>query len=79
MRTSTSPIDDRPLQIHVDPNVKPHAVHTPIPVPAHWRADVKAAIYKVAGLVKDTSKDFDGGMLGVKILVQDPLGKKWHI
>ena len=31
-----------PLQIHVDPKAKPHAVHTPIPVPVHWQKAVKS-------------------------------------
>ena len=30
-----------PLKIHVNKNIKPHAVHTPIPVPINWKKSVK--------------------------------------
>ena len=30
------------LQLFVDPNVKPHAVHTPAPIPIHFCQEVKA-------------------------------------
>ena len=30
-----------PLKLHVDPNAKPVAVHTPAQVPLHWREAVK--------------------------------------
>ena len=33
-----------PLRIMVDPNATPIAYHTPIPVPLHWRDDVKAGL-----------------------------------
>ena len=33
-----------PLKLDVDPNVTPHAVHTPLPVPIHWQAEVKAQL-----------------------------------
>ena len=33
-----------PLRLMVDPNAKPIAVHTPIPVPIHWRDAVKAGL-----------------------------------
>ena len=31
-----------PLKLMIDPEATPFAYHTPIPVPLHWRADVKA-------------------------------------
>lgn len=30
-----------PIQIHMDPNAQPTAVHTPAPIPIHWREKVK--------------------------------------
>lgn len=33
-----------PLRIDVDPSVTPTAVHTPIPVPVHWKKEVKAQL-----------------------------------
>ncbi|RLJ22718.1 hypothetical protein DJ031_00320, partial [bacterium endosymbiont of Escarpia laminata] len=33
-----------PLQLMIDPDAKPFACHSPIPVPLHWRADVKAGL-----------------------------------
>ena len=33
-----------PLQLFVDPNVKPHAVHMPAPIPIHFHQEVKAGI-----------------------------------
>ena len=33
-----------PLEIHVDPEAEPQAVHTPIPVPVHWQKSVKAGL-----------------------------------
>ena len=33
-----------PLQLMVDPNAKPVAVHTPVPVPIHWQHDVKMGL-----------------------------------
>ena len=33
-----------PLQFIIDKNAKPHAVHTPIPVPVHWQKAVKAGL-----------------------------------
>ena len=33
-----------PLELHVDPEAKPIAVHKPIPVPLHWQQEVKASI-----------------------------------
>ena len=33
-----------PMKIDVDQNATPDAVHTPIPVPIHWRNDVKAQL-----------------------------------
>lgn len=32
---------DPPLKLMVDKDVTPHAIHTPIPVPAHWMKAVK--------------------------------------
>ena len=33
-----------PLKLIVDKDAKPHAVHTPIPVPAHWQKSVKEGL-----------------------------------
>ena len=33
-----------PLEIDIDPSITPTAVHTPIPVPIHWRDEVKAQL-----------------------------------
>ena len=33
-----------PLDLHVDPEAKPIAVHKPIPVPLHWQQEVKQSI-----------------------------------
>ena len=33
-----------PLKIDVDPQITPSAVHTPIPVPVHWKDEVKAQL-----------------------------------
>lgn len=33
-----------PVKLMVDPEAKPVAVHTPIPVPMHWQAKVKAGL-----------------------------------
>ena len=33
-----------PLEINVDPTVKPSVIHTPIPVPVHWQKEVKAQL-----------------------------------
>ena len=33
-----------PLQLNIDANAKPVAVHTPIPVPLHWQEEVKAGL-----------------------------------
>lgn len=33
-----------PVTVHFQPNATPHAVHTPIPVPHHWKEKVKADI-----------------------------------
>ena len=33
-----------PLEIDIDPSVTPSAVHTPIPVPIHWKDDVKSQL-----------------------------------
>ena len=33
-----------PLKLMIDPEATPFAYHTPIPVPLHWRADVKAGL-----------------------------------
>ena len=30
-----------PIKIHVDPDAKPPAVHTPAPIPIHWRETIK--------------------------------------
>ena len=34
----------RPLDIHFKENVIPNAVHTPIPIPHHWKKEVKQDI-----------------------------------
>ena len=34
-------MDTKPVHIHVDPEAKPHAHHVPIPVPFHWKEQVK--------------------------------------
>ena len=33
-----------PLKLIVDSEAKPHAVHTPIPVPVHWQKALKASL-----------------------------------
>ena len=33
-----------PMKIDIDPNITPSAVHTPIPVPVHWKAEIKAQL-----------------------------------
>ena len=33
-----------PLELHVEPEAKPIAVHKPIPVPLHWQQEVKESI-----------------------------------
>ena len=33
-----------PLQRMVDPSATPVAIHTPVPVPIHWRDDIKAGL-----------------------------------
>ena len=33
-----------PMKIDIDPNITPSAVHTPIPVPIHWKAEIKAQL-----------------------------------
>ena len=30
-----------PISIHIDPSAKPTAVHTPAPIPVHWKEEVK--------------------------------------
>ena len=36
--------DSPPIQLHVDPEAKPYAIHKPRPVPIHWRDQVKAEL-----------------------------------
>ena len=36
----------KPVHIHLKENAKPHAIHTPIPVPIHWREEVKSSLDK---------------------------------
>ena len=33
-----------PLKLNIDPSVVPTAVHTPIPIPVHWKEEVKAQL-----------------------------------
>ena len=40
------PMEGPPLELHVDPEAKPIAVHKPIPVPLHWQQEVKASMDK---------------------------------
>ena len=37
-------MDGPPLHLMIDPDAKPVAHHTPIPVPIHWQEDVKAGL-----------------------------------
>lgn len=37
-------MDGPPLKLMVDPNAQPVAVHSPVPVPVHWREDVKKGL-----------------------------------
>ncbi|KAK3704765.1 hypothetical protein QZH41_000934 [Actinostola sp. cb2023] len=37
-------MDAVPMRLMVDPDAEPVAHHTPVPVPLHWQADVKAGI-----------------------------------
>ena len=34
----------KPMRLMVDPNAKPVAKHTPVPIPIHWQTDVKAGL-----------------------------------
>ena len=34
-------METKPVHIHLKPDAKPHAQHVPIPVPFHWKSDVK--------------------------------------
>ena len=36
--------DSPPLRLHIDPSVKPTAIHTPSAIPRHWVNDVKAGL-----------------------------------
>ena len=44
-------ISGPPLEIDVDPSVKPSAVHTPLPVPVHWQKEVKAQLDRDQGYI----------------------------
>ena len=33
-----------PARIHLKPDSQPHARHTPIPIPFHWKEDVKKSL-----------------------------------
>ena len=35
---------DPPMRLMVDPDAKPVAHHTPVPVPLHWQSEVKAGL-----------------------------------
>ena len=37
-------IEGPPMRLLINPTAEPVAVHTPIPVPIHWREEVKAAL-----------------------------------
>ena len=37
-------IDGPPMRLMVDPNAEPVAHHTPVPVPIHWKEEVKAGL-----------------------------------
>ncbi len=37
-------MDGPPLQLMVDPDASPVAVHTPVPIPIHWRDEVKQGL-----------------------------------
>ena len=37
-------MDTKPLHLMIDPEAKPVAYHTPVPVPIHWQDDVKAGL-----------------------------------
>ena len=37
-------IEGPPLQLMVDPSVTPVAIHTPVPLPIHWRDDIKVGL-----------------------------------
>ena len=50
------------LELHVDPTVKPHSYHTPAPVPAHWKKQVK----------DDLQRDMNLGVLE-KVGLNDPV------
>ena len=39
-------ISSPPAHIHLKPNAIPYARHTPIPVPFHWKSEVKASLDK---------------------------------
>ena len=34
-------VETKPVHIHLKPDAKPHAQHVPIPIPFHWKSDVK--------------------------------------
>ena len=51
-----------PLRIFVEPDVKPHVVHTPFPIPAHFRKEVKENLDRDVRLgVKESSPKSGGG------------------
>ena len=33
-----------PFEVHLKPDAIPHTVHTPIPIPHHWKAEAKASL-----------------------------------
>ena len=39
-----------PLELHTDPNVKPHAIYTPASVPVHWKEKVEQDIRRDVAL-----------------------------
>ncbi len=43
-------MDGTPLQLMVDPDASPVAVHTPVPVPMHWRDEVKQGLHRDVAL-----------------------------
>ena len=43
--------DDPPMEVYIDPNATPKAVHTPASIPIHWRDQVKEELDRDCKLV----------------------------
>ena len=50
MRQPLPQMQGEPMPIITDPNVKPVAVHRPVPVPLHWKEDLDQDVH--LGIIK---------------------------